>query len=325
MPELPPVTRVALFPELGLSAYSNEDLFHQDALLDASEAALERVVEASRDLAPVLLVGVPLRWRGSSTTAPSSSTGDGCSAWCPRATCPTTASSTRSASSPPGDDLRGTIRLAGRRRRSARPGVRAGDLPGFVCTSRSARTCGCRSRRALRSALAGARCSSTCRLERSPSARPTTAGCCAAASVGQVHRGLRLRRAGEGESTTDLAWDGQALIYENGLLLAETERFADGPQLQHRRRRPRALRAERMRMTTFDDNRRTHARAPWAVPHRAVRGRRRPPATSALRRGSSASRSCPPTRARDERLLRGLQHPGVRPRAAPPATGIRRS
>ena len=28
---------VALFPELGISAYSNEDLFHQDALLDAAQ------------------------------------------------------------------------------------------------------------------------------------------------------------------------------------------------------------------------------------------------------------------------------------------------
>ena len=34
--------------------------------------------------------------------------------------------------------------------------------------------------------------------------------------------------AGQGESTTDLAWDGQALIYENGDLLAESERFAAG-------------------------------------------------------------------------------------------------
>src|SRR5512144_425763 len=48
---------VALFPELGISAYSNEDLFHQDALLDATEAALAQLLEASRDLTPVLLVG----------------------------------------------------------------------------------------------------------------------------------------------------------------------------------------------------------------------------------------------------------------------------
>src|ERR1043166_1037733 len=53
---------VTLFPELGISAYSNEDLFHQDALLDASKAALEKLVAASAELAPVLIVGAPLRF-----------------------------------------------------------------------------------------------------------------------------------------------------------------------------------------------------------------------------------------------------------------------
>src|SRR5262245_57731953 len=55
---------VALFPELGLSAYSNEDLFHQDALLEASKAALARLVKESAGLSPVLMVGAPLRFEG---------------------------------------------------------------------------------------------------------------------------------------------------------------------------------------------------------------------------------------------------------------------
>jgi len=55
---------VALFPELGISAYSNEDLFQQDALLDAVEDALAHLVAESRDLSPVLLVGAPLRSEG---------------------------------------------------------------------------------------------------------------------------------------------------------------------------------------------------------------------------------------------------------------------
>src|SRR5436190_4580096 len=55
---------IALFPELGLSAYSNEDLFHQDALLAASKAAIERLVQASKDLMTVLLAGAPLRFDG---------------------------------------------------------------------------------------------------------------------------------------------------------------------------------------------------------------------------------------------------------------------
>src|SRR5436190_15629093 len=53
---------VALFPELGISAYSNEDLFHQDALLDASKAALAQLVKESKSLGPVLIVGAPLRF-----------------------------------------------------------------------------------------------------------------------------------------------------------------------------------------------------------------------------------------------------------------------
>src|ERR671922_2186765 len=52
---------VALFPELGISAYSNEDLFHQDVLLDATEAALAHLVSESRGLRPILIVGAPLR------------------------------------------------------------------------------------------------------------------------------------------------------------------------------------------------------------------------------------------------------------------------
>src|SRR5688500_4170420 len=50
---------VALFPELGISAYSNEDLFHQEALLDASLEALSSVVAASREMMPLVIVGVP--------------------------------------------------------------------------------------------------------------------------------------------------------------------------------------------------------------------------------------------------------------------------
>src|SRR5438477_7415710 len=55
---------VALFPELCISAYSNEDLFHQDALLDKTRAALEELLEGTREALPVLLVGAPLQFDG---------------------------------------------------------------------------------------------------------------------------------------------------------------------------------------------------------------------------------------------------------------------
>src|SRR6266702_846375 len=55
---------VALFPELGVSAYSNEDLFHQDALLEGSKSGIARLLKESEGLTPVLLVGAPLRFDG---------------------------------------------------------------------------------------------------------------------------------------------------------------------------------------------------------------------------------------------------------------------
>src|SRR6185295_14484269 len=55
---------LAVFPELGLSGYSIEDLLLQDPVLDGVEDALATVVEASAALLPVLVVGAPLRHRG---------------------------------------------------------------------------------------------------------------------------------------------------------------------------------------------------------------------------------------------------------------------
>ncbi|MEO7853189.1 MAG: nitrilase-related carbon-nitrogen hydrolase, partial [Rubrivivax sp.] len=52
---------LVVFPELGLSAYTCDDLFHQSALLDACEAALAHIVAASRDCTAVAVVGLPLR------------------------------------------------------------------------------------------------------------------------------------------------------------------------------------------------------------------------------------------------------------------------
>lgn len=52
---------VIVFPELSLSGYSNEDLFFQDALLDAVEEGLERLIADTVDLEALLIVGAPVR------------------------------------------------------------------------------------------------------------------------------------------------------------------------------------------------------------------------------------------------------------------------
>ena len=62
---------VAIFPELGLTGYSIDDLFLQDTLLDAVHVAIGELLEATRDLRPVLVVGAPHpQGAAASTTAP---------------------------------------------------------------------------------------------------------------------------------------------------------------------------------------------------------------------------------------------------------------
>jgi NAD+ synthase (glutamine-hydrolysing) len=68
--------------------------------------------------------------------------------------------------------------------------------------------------------------------------------------------------AGQGESTTDLAWDGDAMAFENGTLLAESKRFSTEPQLTFADLDLGRLVADRMRQNTFGANlRRHHAEA----------------------------------------------------------------
>ena len=103
--------------------------------------------------------------------------------------------------------------------------------------------------------------------------------------------------AGQGESTTDLRWDGQTMVYECGELLAEGERFPDSAPDDGRRRRPRpdppgAAPAGHLRRQP------AHLRRPDRAQFRTrrVRARSRPPATSGCAARSTGSRSCPTTR-----------------------------
>ena len=51
---------LAVFPELGLTAYTAEDLFHQQALLRGAEDALSGLLARSKDLPVAAFVGLPV-------------------------------------------------------------------------------------------------------------------------------------------------------------------------------------------------------------------------------------------------------------------------
>ncbi|MDT5095473.1 MAG: hypothetical protein QOH60_4836 [Mycobacterium sp.] len=251
---------LAVFPELTLSGYSIEDIVLQDALLDAVEAALGEVVASSADLLPVLVVGAPLRYRHRVyNTAVVVHRGTVLGV-VPKSYLPTYREFYERRHFAGGDDVRGTLRLSG----SEVPFgpdllFSASDVPGFVLHVEICEDMFVPVPPSAEAALAGAtvlanlsgspitvaRAEDRSLLARSASAR------CLAAYV--------YAAAGEGESTTDLAWDGQTMIWENGRLLVESERFPKGPQRCVADVDLELLRSERARMGTFDDNRRRHS------------------------------------------------------------------
>ena len=101
--------------------------------------------------------------------------------------------------------------------------------------------------------------------------------------------------AGQGESSTDLSWDGQTMVYECGDLLGETERFPDGPRRTVVDVDLDRIRQERLREGTFDDNMRKPRGAARHLPADRVRAEPARTATSGCAARSTGSRSSPTT------------------------------
>jgi NAD+ synthase (glutamine-hydrolysing) len=251
---------VAVFPELNLTGYSIEDLLLQDALLDAAEAAVATVAEGSRDLLPVLVVGAPLRHRHRIYNCAIVIHGGAVLGVAPKSYLPTYREFYEGRQLARGDDQRGSIRLGGADVPFG-PDLlfAAEDVGGLVIHAEVCEDMWIPVPPSAEAALAGA----TVLLNLSGS--PITVGraedrklLCRSASS-RCLAAYVFAAAGEGESTTDLSWDGQTMVYENGLLLADTERFPDGDRRSVADVDLDLLRAERLRMGTFDDNRRTHA------------------------------------------------------------------
>jgi NAD+ synthase (glutamine-hydrolysing) len=250
---------LAVFPELTLSGYSIEDILLQDGLLDAVEEAVATVVAASTDLLTVLVVGAPLRHRHRVYNTALVIHRGAVLGVVPKSYLPAYREFYERRQLAAGDDVAGTIRVAGAEAPFG-PDLlfAATDLPNFVLHVEVCEDMWVPIPPSAEAALAGAtvlanlsgspitigRADDRQLLARSASSR------CLAAYV--------YAAAGEGESTTDLAWDGQTMIYENGLLLAESERFPKGERRSVADVDTDLLRAERIRMGTFDDNRRHH-------------------------------------------------------------------
>ena len=249
---------VAVFPELCLSGYSIDDLLLQDVLLNAVQEAIATVVEASADLLPVLVVGAPLRHGTRLLNCAVVIKGGRVLGVAPKSYLPNYREFYERRHFAAGDDLRGTtIRVAGSDVPLGPDLIFvASDLPDLRLHVEICEDMWVPVPPSAEAALAGA--TVLANLSGSPItiARAEDRRLLVRSASFRNNAAYVFAAAGQGESTTDLAWDGQTMVYECGDLLGETERFPAGPRRTVVDVDLDRIRQERLRQGTFDDNRR---------------------------------------------------------------------
>ncbi|WP_420103358.1 NAD(+) synthase [Bosea sp. (in: a-proteobacteria)] len=247
---------LCLFPELGISAYAIDDLLLQNPLLDAVKAALARLVEESRTLACIAVVGAPLRVEGRLFNCALAIHRGRILAAMPKIYLPNYrefyerrqfASGERTAAL--------SVDLCGQEVPFG-PDIllSATDIPDFVVHMEICEDVWTPIPPSSYAALAGATVLLNLSASNVTIGKSEWRHALCKAQSGRCIAAYAYSAAGTGESTTDLAWDGQAMIYENGALLAEAERFADEPQLILADIDLERLVMDRIRQNTFGES-----------------------------------------------------------------------
>ena len=252
---------VAVFPELSLCGYAVDDLLLQDTLLDAVLEGLATLVAGTADLTPVVVVGAPLVHGTRLLNCAVVVHRGRILGVAPKSYLPTYREFYERRWFAPGDDRRGaTITLGGPLDTEVPLGpdllFRAADVPGLVLHVEVCEDMWVPVPPSAEAALAGA--TVLANLSGSPItvARAEDRRLLVRSASARCQAAYLFAAAGQGESTTDLSWDGQTMVWECGELLAESERFPDGPRRSVVDVDLDRIRQERLRQGTFDDNRR---------------------------------------------------------------------
>ena len=267
---------LAVFPELGLTGYSIDDLLLSDVLLRGALAAIETVRAASAGFLPAIVVGAPLRVGGRLFNCAVVIAGGAVRGAAPKSYPPAYREFYEKRHFACGGDAgESDIDVNGARVPFGTDLLfEVDDVPGLVFHAEVCEDMWVPVPPSSLAALAGA----TVLVNLSGS--PVTVGRAEDRELlvrASSSRGLAayvFAAAGQGESSTDLAWDGQTLVYENGELLGSTERFGEGARAAVVDVDIEGLLAERVRQGSFEDNRRALLRpgdGPGGAGFRTVR------------------------------------------------------
>lgn len=252
---------LVLFPELGLSAYSCEDLFHQQALLDGSVDALGTVLKASKKLNLISVVGMPLQMDQMLFNCAVVLLNGRILGIVPKTFLPNYREFYELRQFAPAATARSaTVSLLDQ---DAIPfGERllfeSKEMPHFTFFIEICEDLWVPIPPSSTAALAGATLILNLSASNVTIAKDAYRHSLVANQSSRCLAAYLYTAAGTGESTTDLGWDGHAMIYENGELLAEAERFQYGSQLIAADVDLGRLSQERMRQTSFGQSVQRH-------------------------------------------------------------------
>jgi NAD+ synthase (glutamine-hydrolysing) len=221
------------FPELGIAAYTSEDLFKQDVLLEETIAAVDQVRQASTELQPVIVIGAPLRHeQGLFNTAVVIHRGTILGV-APKSYLPEYREfyekrQFRAARDAFSDEIRiGSERVPFGNRLI----FSATDTPNFKFAVEICEDLWTPIPPSTFSAMAGATVIANLSASNVTVGKSDYRRLLTKAHSARTLSAYIYTAAGMGESTTDLAWDGQAMIAENGEELVDTARFDDDERL----------------------------------------------------------------------------------------------
>jgi NAD+ synthase (glutamine-hydrolysing) len=245
---------LVIFPELGLSAYSCDDLFQQQALLDASLTALKTVRDATRQIEAVAAVGLPLAVDGMLFNCAAVIHRGRLLGVVPKSHLPNYREFYEMRQFAPAHHARRRmIELLDERDVPFGPGLlfQSEQMPRWTFHVEICEDLWVPIPPSSFAALAGATVlvnlsASNITIGKDDYRRQLVSG-----QSGRCLAAYAYCAAGTGESTTDLAWDGHGMIYENGSLLAETTRFELHSQLVTADVDLERLAQDRMRQTSF--------------------------------------------------------------------------
>jgi NAD+ synthase (glutamine-hydrolysing) len=254
---------LAVFPELGLSGYAISDLLQQTTLLDAVEAAIATVTAGSAGLMPLLLVGAPLRHDSALYNCAIAIHRGRILGVVPKIHLPNYREFYEPRHFVSGDGTDGgSIRLAGQTVPFGTDLLfQAADIPNLTVHAEICEDVWVPNPPSGEAAVAGATVLANLSASNITIGKAETRRLLCRSQSARCLAAYLYAAAGAGESTTDLAWDGQASVFENGNTLAETERFPVADQAAIADIDLDLLAQERLQMGSFDTNRRRHARA----------------------------------------------------------------